>query len=266
MTAITGTASWSPDHIADLDLDTVIPDSLLVVATTKAGEIEGDEPFVRVPFVGADPTAATVAEGAAITPSDATLSEVAFQTTKTAVLSKISNELVRAPGAQARIIKSLQRSVQAKVNADFVDALDAASTGFVNAGTLGTDLDEFSDAIADVESNGGEASHIIMPSSAWKTLSKVKSGTASNVPLLGVGDASTEGVTRSIFGLPVLLNSAAGAIYVVSKADMVSAYSVLRVAVSTDAYFGEDSTGLRADLRFGVAPARPNRHAKIALA
>lgn len=266
MTAMTGTAAWSPDKVADLDLDAVLPDSLLIECTTKAGEVEGDEPFIRVPFVGADPTASVVAEGAAITPADATLDEVAFQTVKVATLSKVSNELIRIPGNQARLIKSLQRAVLGKVNADFVDALDAASTGFVNAGILGADLDEFSDAIADVESNGGEVSHFIMPSSAWKTLSKIKAATGSNVPILGVGDASADGVRRSIFGVPVRLSSAAGAIYAVSREDLVSAYSTLRVAVSEHAYFGEDATGLRSDLRFGVAPARPNRHAKIALA
>lgn len=257
---------WSPDKTVDLSLDAIIPDSLLVIATTKAGDIEGDEPFVRVPFVGADPTAATVNEGAAITPSDPTLSEVEFQTVKTAVLSKVSNELIRQSGASTRILASLQRAVQAKVNTDFVNALDAASTGFVNAGVLGSDLDEFSDAIADIESNGGSASHIILPASAWKTLAKIKAGTGSNSPLLGVGDSSVDGVRRSIFGVPVLLNSAADAIYVVSREDLVSAYSPLRTALSEHAYFGEDSVGLRADLRFGVAPARANRHAKIALA
>lgn len=266
MTAMTGTPAWSPDKVADLPLDAVLPDSLLIECTTKAGEVEGDEPFIRVPFVGADPTAAVVAEGTPIAPADADLDEVAFQTVKVATLSKVSNELVRIPGNQARLIASLQRAVLGKVNAEFVDALDLASTGFVDAGTLSTDLDEFSDAIADVEANGGEVSHFIMPASAWKTLAKIKSATGSNMPILGVGDASGDGVRRSIFGVPVRLNSAAGAIYAVSREDLVSAYSSLRVAVSEHAYFGEDATGLRSDLRFGVAPARPNRHAKIALA
>lgn len=262
--------SWNPDSIATLDLDDALPESLLILTTTKAGEVEGDEPFIRVPFVGADPAAAVVAEGASITPADATPDEVAFQTQAVKVLSKISNELARQPGATSRILKSLQRSVRSKADAEFVAALATASTGFVDGGTFtaGTtaNLDTFSDSIADVEANGGEASHVIMPASAWKAVSKLKTATGSNLPILGVGDASADGVKRSIFGLQVLLNATATAIYVVSKADLVSAYSPLRVAVSEDFYFGDDSLGLRADLRFGVAPARPNRQAVITLA
>jgi HK97 family phage major capsid protein len=267
MTSTTPTSAkaWAPDQISDLDIDAALPDLFLVKMTTKAGEVDGDEPSVRVPYVSADPVAATVAEGQPITPTDAARDEVVISTHKSAVLSIVSNELIRQPGAQERLTKSMERAVVSKVNTDFVAALATASADFVDGGVLGENLDALSDAIADIAANGGDASHIVMPSSAWKSLSKVKSSTGSAVPLLGTG-SGTEGFARSIFGVPVVLAANATAVYVTSKSDLLSAYGRVSVAVSEDAYFGSDSTGLRATLRFGVAAARPERHAVIALA
>jgi HK97 family phage major capsid protein len=257
MTANTSAGqSWAADEISEIDLDRAIPDSFLVKFTTYAGTVEGDTPKVRVPFIGADPTASTVAEAAAIPLSEVTLDELVISTAKSAVLTKISNELARQRGAQKRIVDSLRRSLVSKVNSDYVAALITASTGFVDGGELGGNLDVFSDAFADLEANGGEATHIVMPSSAWKIIAKLKTGTGSNQTLL---------TAREILGVPVFLHAGADAIYITSKDDLGAAWSPLRVAKSEDRYFDEDSVGLRGDVRFGVKPARPNRHAKIAL-
>ena len=45
-------------------------------------------------------------------------------------------------------------------------------------------LDVFSDALADIEGAGGDASHILMPSSAWKALAALKTGTGSCLPFM----------------------------------------------------------------------------------
>ena len=74
--------------------DEVIPDSLALneLFATQTGEITGDTPKMRVPFVSADATAAIVKEGDDITPATPTLDEVAFNTVKFAILTKMSNE------------------------------------------------------------------------------------------------------------------------------------------------------------------------------
>jgi HK97 family phage major capsid protein len=265
-TTSTSTAAWAPDEFSvSLDLDAALPDSFVSLMTTKAGSVEGDARSVRVPFVGADPAANVVAEGAAIGETDATLDEVEIATRKVAVLSIISNEQFAAPGASARLPKALQRAVTAKVNAEFVGILNGLT--FTAGGTVAgaVDFDVFSDAIADVEGNGGDASAILMPSSVWKNLAALKTGSGSNLPILGVGDLSADKVRRSIFGVPVHLHNAATSVYVLSKNDLVSASSPLRVDRSSDYAFNRDAQALRSTLRFGVAPAHLNQHVEIAL-
>jgi len=262
----TSAVAWRADEInVSLDLDKALPDSFVNLMTTLAGDVEGDARKVRVPFVGADPDAAVVAEGAAIDETNGTLSEVEITTRKVAVLSTISNEQWTAPGVSARIPASLQRAVTAKANAEFVAAINALT--FTAGGTVAgaTDLDVFSDALADIEGAGGDASHILMPSSAWKALAALKTGTGSNLPILGTGDLSAEKVRRSIMGVPVYLHNAATSVYVVSKSDLVSASSPLRVDRSSDYAFNRDAQALRAVLRFGIAPAHLDQHVEIGL-
>jgi HK97 family phage major capsid protein len=247
---------WAPNVVSTIPLDDALPDSFLVLHTTFAGTVEGDAPTVRVPFVGADPTASTVAEAATIPLSDVTLDELVISTKKSAVLTKLSNELAAQAGAKERIALSLQRALTKKANADYVASLIEESDGFVDAGELGNNLDAFVDALADIEANGGEATHIVMNADAWKTISKIKVATGSNQALVAA---------REILGIPVALHASADAIYVTSKADLGSAYSPLRIMASLDRYMDEDALGYRGTVRFGVKPARPNRHAKITL-
>ncbi len=266
-TTTTSAAAWRPDETnVSLNLDGALPEAFVTLMTTLAGSVEGDARTVRVPFVGADPAASVVAEGAAIAETDGTLSEVEIQTAKVAVLSVISNEQWASPGAAVRLPLSLQRAVTAKANAEFVAALNALT--FTSGGTVAgaTDLDVFSDALADIEGAGGDASHILMPSSAWKALAALKTGTGSNLPILGVGDLATEKVRRSIMGVPVHLHNAATSVYVISKSDLVSASSPLRVDTSDDYAFNRDAKALRATLRFGIAPAHLDQHIEIGLA
>lgn len=265
-TTTTSAAAWRPDEVASLNLDAAIPDSFLVQMTTLAGTVEGDARKVRVPFIGLDPAAAVVAEGAAIAETDATLSEVEIDTAKVAVLSVISNEQFGAEGAAQRIPQSLVRAVTQKANSEFVTELNGLTLTAGGTVAGATDLDVFSDAFADIEGAGGLASHIVMPSATWKQLAALKTATGSNMPILGVSDASAEGPKRSIFGVPVFLHNAATSVYVLSKSDLVSAYSPLRVAISEDYAFDRDAQAIRATLRFGIKPAHLAQHVELALA
>jgi hypothetical protein len=46
-------AAWRPDHFSFAPTD-VVPDALILQCTTRAGDIEGDAPSVRVAFVDDD--------------------------------------------------------------------------------------------------------------------------------------------------------------------------------------------------------------------
>lgn len=264
LTTPTSAEAWRPDHVAYVQVDG-LPNLLLPEVSTIAGNVEGDAVAVRIPYVETDGASAIVAEGAPIAETEPDLSEIVVMTRKVATLTKVSTEQFRQPEARVRLLESLQRSVVRKANAEFVAAVDALSGDFVDGGALGTNLDSLSDAIAEVEANDGAASHIIMPASAWQTLSKIKTGTDSNMPLLGTGANSTEGVRRSVLGIPVHLSAAATSVFVLSKADLLAASGEIAVATSEDAFFASDAMGLRATLRFGIAPSRANRHAVIAL-
>ena len=57
-----------------------IPNSVLVACTTKAGEVEGDDVFVRVPAINLDDSTGFVPEGDDIPEADPDLSELVIAT------------------------------------------------------------------------------------------------------------------------------------------------------------------------------------------
>lgn len=263
MSIVTGVPAHAPDHIGEIALDAV-PGLLITEAATYAGAVEGDAPSVRVPYV-VDGSAAVVAEGNAIPDSEPEPAEVVVKTSKVAALAVVSRELYLQNGAAGRFATSLQRSVVNKGNAGFVGSLKTASAEFHDGGTLsGSDLDALGAAVTDVEANGGQASHMFCSAGTWNTLAAIKQATDSAMPLVGVGNVS-EAPERRLFGCKVVVSNAMddASIYVVSKADLVAAYSPIALAVSHDAYFSTDSVGLRATFRQGIEPARGDRHALV---
>lgn len=67
-----------------------IPQSVLITCTSKAGEVEGDEPAVRVPAVNLDDSTGFVPEGDDINEADPDLSELVILTGKVAVLVRLA--------------------------------------------------------------------------------------------------------------------------------------------------------------------------------
>lgn len=265
---------WNPDKVSEIDIEQAMPELHLVSMTTKADEIEGDAPAVRVPFVSVDPAASVVAEGATIAPTDPTLAEVTITTEKTAVLVKVSREMISQQNARGRFLESVQRGVRAKSNADFMASLATASVSFVDGGALGSEnLDALADLLTDMVGNGASPSHIVMRSADWKAVSAIKTSTGSNVPLVGIGDTAGSAdapLVRRLFGVPVVVTNdlpagdnagtpAPNSIVVVSPPDLVSAYGSLMVAASEDLYFDSDSLAIRATLRYGIKQSRNTR-------
>lgn len=263
-------AGWRPDRTEYLP-DDIIPDALLLQASTVVGGIEGDAPSVRVPYVSGDGSPGFVAEGAEIPDAAQQFSEVVVQTGKIATLGKYSYEVVAQPEAARMIAESLSRSVIRSADAAFLgNAADAAgSTGLLHAGiTTGGNivdsLDPVVDAIADIEGAYGVASHIIADPTAWATLSKLKKATESNESLIGAGTSAAE---RILLGLPVLVNPSApvGSVIVMDRRTVVSAVSPVRLTRSDDAYFSSDSVAIRLAWRIGWSVQRPERIVKLTI-
>lgn len=244
---------------------------MILQVTTVAGEVEGDEPAVRVAYVQADPTAGFVPEGTEIDPADADLAEVIVQTGKVAVLSKLSNEASKSAEASKLISDSMSRAVIVKANTAFLSnpAAGPGPAGLLNlpgitdGGALGGNLDALVDAFTLIESDGGNASHIIAAPDAWAALAKLKAATGSNAPLLGASTGQTQG--RNVFGVPVLTcaQAPAGTLVVVDKSDLIAAGGAVTLAVSDHFYFGSDSEAMRVTFRFGAKAVHPARVVKL---
>lgn len=239
-----------------------IPQSVLIIATTKAGEVEGDAPAVRVPAINLDADTGFVAEGSAITESDPDLSELVILTGKIAVLVKASREQLAQPAALDVITAEIKRSVLAKVDWALLQqpapvapathppaGLLAHATA---AGTVADNLDAVIDAVAAIEAlPGGMCTNIVASPDSWAELAKLKTALDSNVSLIGAG---TESPTKTLLSIPVTVTSAmpANKVLLVDRNKTLSAYGAIQVSRSDDFYFNSDNVALRATFRFGA--------------
>lgn len=258
--------AWSPDVVAYQAAD-VVPEALILQTSTVVGNIEGDAPAVRVPWVDIDDTVGFVDEGQPIPENASTYSETVVRTGKIATLGKFSREQLEQPNAAQLVVNSLSRSVVNKANTAYLgNAADPTGllhlAGITDGGVLGADLDSLADAVLGIEAEGGKATHIIAAPGAWGAVSKMKGATGSAVPLLGAG---TEEADRRVLGVPVLVTSAAPAdtLLVVDSTAIVSAVGQVQLARSEDAFFESDVVGVRVTLRLGWAAMKPERIVKI---
>lgn len=268
-TTLNTAKAWHPDIAAFLPTD-VVPGALLLRVGNHVGNIEGDEPAVRVPWVADDGDAGFVPEGTLIPDTTGSFTETVIRTGKIAALGKFSYETLAQPNAATAIVNSLQRSVIAKADAAFLsNATDPkgllAVAGIVDGGTVGTDLDTLADAVTLVEADGGQATHIIAAPDAWGTVAKIKTGTGSAASLLGAG---TEAVERRLLGVPVHTSAAvpAGQLLVVDSSQILTVYGTVRVARSEDAFFSSDIVAVRVTWRVGFGVMRPGRVVQLTTA
>lgn len=272
-TTPTSPKAWAPDQTAFVPTD-VVPDALILNTANVVGQIEGDEPAIRVPFVADDGVVGFVAEGAEIPDANQEFDEVVVLTGKVAALGKYSYETLAQPEAARMVVDSLARSVVTKANAAYLGNLEAAPgpTGLLNAPgiidfetPMEDDLDQLVDAISFIELDGGTATHIIANPLAWAALSKLKRATDSNESLVGAGTVAAE---RALLGLPVLVTPAmpAGSLLVTDRSAIIGAQSPLRLARSDDAYFSSDSIGVRVTWRLGWKVMHATRVAKLTIA
>lgn len=260
--------AWSPDQHTFAPSE-VIPEALILQTSLVVGNIEGDEPVVRVAYVD-DDSAGFIAEGAAIPEADPDLAEVEVATGKIAQLIRVSREQWSQQGTSGLLSESVRRAIIKAANAAYIAQVAPTApaitppagilniAGIVDGGTVGADLDVIADAITTIEVNGGQASHILAAPDAWNTIRKLKTATGSNAALLGAG---TTDATRQLLDLPVHTSPAIpeGGIIVLDKNAIVSAAGNVMLTVDHSRYFEYDSVAVRATFRFGQNLVRPER-------
>lgn len=277
----------TPDAVKALAMDVkgvapkdVIPDAFVIQATTKAGNIEGDAPAVLVPYVSFDPDDVPfVPEGEPIPELAPEDTQVTIHTGKVGLIVPVSREQWGQDDAAGLISDAAREALVRKANRAFLtqaapvapatnppagilnQALTAGSGDIVTAGNL----DAVVAAIANVETDGGIASHILAHPLDWATLQTLKLATDSNAALLGSGTSSAP--ARQLLNLPVLVDRDVpqGELVVLDKRAILSAYGPILVATSQEYLFGQDSVALRITFRFGAKVAKPERVVTVAL-
>lgn len=271
-TTLTSAKAWAPDQNAFNPGDAV-PDALILQHSNVAGVIEGDNPVLRVAYVTDDEADVTV-EGVAIDEANPGLSEVLVHTAKITQLVRLSNEQYRQAGTAQELSQSVQRAITKKANQLFLaqaaptaPAVAPAAgllnvTGIESGGAIADNLDGLVDLIAELEANGSTPTGIILDPLAWASLRKFKTGTASEVGILGAG---TNDAQRLLLDLPVTVSNAmtANSGVVVDRTAIVSAVGPVRVDTDSSVYFNADGVGIRATWRIGHNIVRPDRIGKF---
>lgn len=258
LTTTTGAGILTPEQVSTLLVLPVIEQS---VATTCTTVVTSDASSFRIPLVTADPTAAWVAEGAEITPSDSTISETDVAFRKVAGLSIVTRELAEdsSPAAAEVVGDGLARDIARKIDAAFFantttngpSGLGSLTTSVVTSAAAYT-VDAFIEAIAAASAVGAELDTFVVSQDDFVALSKLKQGTGSNVPLLQNDPAKPSG--RIILGVPLVLSSAVaeGVAWGIPKA---RTYVVIRsdATVETDnsVFFTSDRVAVRATMCVG---------------
>lgn len=271
-TGTTNVNALLPDQIGALVVRPVMTGSVAAQASTVVN-ISSTE--YRVPIVTADPSAAWVAEGGTISPSDATVTELVVSPSKLAALTIISRELSEdsSPSAQSVVGAGLGRDIARKMDTAFFG--NTVTNGPAGLGSLTTSTvvgawtstDPFAEAISKSQTNGGNLTAFLCSPTDALTLAKVKKATGSNEPLLGA-DATQAG-KRSILGVPLIVSPqlAAGTIWGIdSRFAQVVVRDNTRLEVDRSAYFASDQVGVKATMRVGFAFTNPLALVKLTVA
>ncbi|VCT89206.1 hypothetical protein MHAS_00893 [Mycolicibacterium hassiacum DSM 44199] len=270
MTLITTTTSekaWSPDVSVFAPTD-VVPDALILQTAFIGGEIDGDEPSLRVAFVDDADSAAYVDEGQEIPEDDPTLDEVVVQTKKISRLVKVSSEQHRKPGTADQLAQSVARDLVAKADRSYLSDTDPVgllnAQGVVDGGAVTGSLDALIDLVAELESNGANPSAIVLDPLGWAEFRKLKVAADHNQSLLGAGTTDAQ---QLILSLPVLKSRFVPAYsgLVVDRNAIAAAVGPVRVASSEHALFSSDAVQIRATWRIGWKPVRADRLGKFTI-
>lgn len=268
--------SWAPDSVSTFKFEDVLPDNHYLSLTTFGGKIEGDQPSLHVPYVSDSDDADFVAEGTEIAETDVGLNEVLIQTRKVAQIVTLSNEQAAQDDTARVVAESMKRNVTAKLNRALLTQVAptppaiAPAVGLVNtSGILEGDdvvdnLDPLVDLISELEANFATPKFLVIDPLSRAALYKMKAGSTSNEGLLSPVTAEP---VSAILGLQVIVSPfmPANSGLIVDPSAVVSAYSDVSVAQSSEAKFTSDSTVYRVTARVGHVVVKANRLAKFAI-
>lgn len=277
LTTSTTTRALLPSEIGRLLVQPMIESSVFAQIATRVTTAAHE---YRIPIITADGTAQWVAEGSEIAPSDPTLDELLITPSKVAGLSVISRELAddSNPAAAQVVGDSLARDIARRVDqAAFaglaspapapagLNTLSGVQT-YVNASAYGN-LDWAAEAISRAEQVGATITHFVTNPATALALAKIKQGTGSNQPVLGLD--ATSATSRSILGVPLLVSQ-----YVASNTLWAIDGSRVWLVVREDAtvvsdrsvFFTSDRVAVRATMRCGFAFPHPQSVVKVTTA
>lgn len=271
-TTTTSAKAWAADVTAVAPADAV-PDALILRTSSVVGEVEGDEPAVRVQYVD-DAAAGFVDEGATISEADPDLAETLVFTGKVAQLVRLSREQWAQPGAEDLLSSSVARAVTKAADIAYLQqAQPTVPTtvppagllnvdGIVDGGEVAVSLDALIDLQALIATNDGTPSHILLSPLAWASLRKFKDQTNSARSLLGAG---TVDAVPALLNLPTIVTNALSGNtgLMIDSTAVVSAVGDVLVSQSEHVYFDSDSIALRCTWRFGQNVVHPNRIGKF---
>lgn len=270
-TAVRGLA---PDVVAIPPAE-LIPEALIIKASTQAGFVDGDQPLVRLPFVAVDPDeAGFVPEAETIDETEPDDRECLCATGKVALLLPVSRELWQKVPSAKLLSDAAQAAVIRSANAAFLS--QAAPTPpkltpppgilvqdhAISADSIEDSLDPVVDAVARIEADGGQATHILASPGAWALVSKLRVQDGSNQSLVGAGVDAAE---RRLLGLPVYVDRdvTGSTLVVADRGAVLSAVGPVLLATSEHHLFAKDSVALRITFRFGAVITWPERVVEI---
>lgn len=254
--------------------------------------VRTDRREVAIPRLTADSGAKWAVEGEDLLTSDMVSDTLVATPRKLGALNVLSNEvrMDSVPAILDAVGASMVRALALKLDAGIFEGSgtppeirglrNTSGIGSVSMGANGgplTNLDSIADALGVLTAANANPSAIVMHPRAWQTLSKIKTATGSNQPVLTTGATLAEGITRSLFGVSVFLTSQlsvtevqgtatnASSIYVYDARQILA---VIRndatVEVDSSAAFRTDESLLRCILRADLAVPNPAAVVRIA--
>ncbi|MGA5543507.1 phage major capsid protein [Mycobacterium sp. NPDC051198] len=246
----------------------LIPDALIIRASTHVANIEGDQPVVRAPFLQVG-EAGFVPEGDEIPDGGVDSREAIIASGKVATIAEVSREQYKQDGVTNLLSEEMKRVVVVKADAAFLaQPMPAAGTITPPPGILVQDhtaggrvvdnLDAVADAIALIESHSGAASLIVASPISWAAVSKLKTAEGSNASLLG---PPATAAARQLLSVPVAVSASVpdDLLLVIDKTAILSAYGAVTLAVSEHAAFRRDAFVSRVTWRLGATITHPER-------
>jgi HK97 family phage major capsid protein len=214
--------AFTPGEFPSVFWDRLAASSVGLASGFRVVTTERDS--VTFPRWISDTTAAWVAEAGTITSTDANADTVVATPRKLAGLQRTSNEVLADsnPSLFEVVAAGLVRSLALKADLGFFEGSGTAPEirGLANVAGITTNtslgangltpvnFDTFAEAIGSLVTANAEAGAIVMAPRTWGTLLKIKEISGSVKPVLQDSAGSvSQGVQRSIYGVPVYLSS-----------------------------------------------------------